>query len=66
MEKCSRTKSVFYILYENFSKIGPIIKKIPKFWDDPLNCMDNIVVRHKLSIELILSVIFTGLKLVYN
>ena len=27
----------FYILCENFSKIGPIIKKIPKFWDDPLN-----------------------------
>ena len=26
----------FYILCENFSKIGPIIKKIPKFWDDPL------------------------------
>ena len=39
MEKCSRTKSVsfsIYILCENFSKIGPIIKKIPKFWDDPL------------------------------
>ena len=27
----------FYILCENFSKIGPIIKKIPKFSDDPLN-----------------------------
>ena len=26
----------FYILCENFSKIGPIIKKIPKFPDDPL------------------------------
>ena len=26
----------FYILCENFSKIGPIIKKIPKFSDDPL------------------------------
>ena len=26
----------FYILCENISKIGPIIKKIPKFWDDPL------------------------------
>ena len=26
----------FYILYENFSKIGPIIKKIPKFQSDPL------------------------------
>ena len=23
----------FYILCENFSKIGPIINKIPKFWD---------------------------------
>ena len=41
MEKFSGTKSVFliwfYILCESFSKIGPIIKKIPKFWDDPLN-----------------------------
>ena len=27
----------FYILCENFSKIGRIIKKIPKFSDDPLN-----------------------------
>ena len=27
---------LFYILCENFSKIGPIIKKIPKFSDDPL------------------------------
>ena len=40
MEKFSGTKTVFffrfYILCENFSKIGPIIKKIPKFWDDPL------------------------------
>ena len=26
----------FYILCENFSKVGPIIKKIPKFSDDPL------------------------------
>ena len=26
----------FYILCENFSKIGPIIKKIPKFQSDPL------------------------------
>ena len=25
----------FYILCDNFSKIGPIIKKIPKFSDDP-------------------------------
>ena len=34
MEKCSGTKSFFfqfYILCENFSEIGPIIKKIPKF-----------------------------------
>ena len=38
MEKISGTTSVFfrfYILCENFSKIGPIIKKIPKFSDDP-------------------------------
>ena len=27
---------LFYILCENFSKIGPIIKKILKFSDDPL------------------------------
>ena len=27
----------FYILCENFSKIGPIIKKIPNFVNDPLN-----------------------------
>ena len=26
----------FYILFENFIKIGPIMKKIPKFWSDPL------------------------------
>ena len=25
------------MLYENFNKIGPIIKKIPKFQSDPLN-----------------------------
>ena len=35
MEKFSRPKSVFiflfYVLFEIFSKIGPIIKKIPKF-----------------------------------
>ena len=41
MEKFSRTKSVFffrfYISCENFSKIGPIIKKIPNFVNDPLN-----------------------------
>ena len=40
MEKFSRTTSVFfflfYILCENFSKIRLIIKKIPKFSDDPL------------------------------
>ena len=27
---------LFYILCENFSKIGPIIKKIPNFVNDPL------------------------------
>ena len=27
----------FYILCENFSKIGPMIKKIPNFVNDPLN-----------------------------
>ena len=41
MEKFSRTKSIFfcrfYILCENFSKIGPIIKKIQNFVNDPLN-----------------------------
>ena len=26
----------FYILCNNFSKIGPIIKKIPNFVNDPL------------------------------
>ena len=39
MEKFSGTKSVFslfYILCENFSKIGPIIKKIPNFVNDPI------------------------------
>ena len=37
MEKISGTKSVFYLFYilcENFSKIGPIIKKIPNFVND--------------------------------
>ena len=40
MEKNFRNKKcyfLFYILCGNFSKIGPIIKEIPKFWDDPLN-----------------------------
>ena len=39
MEKFSRTSVFFlrfYILCGNFSKIGPIMKKIPKFSDDPL------------------------------
>ena len=39
MEKISGIKSIFfrfYILCENFSKIGPIIKKIPNFVNDPL------------------------------
>ena len=38
MEKNSGTKSVFFfcILCENFSKIGPIIKKIQNFVNDPL------------------------------
>ena len=39
MEKFQKQKVFyfrFYILCENFSKIGPIIKKIPKFSDDPL------------------------------
>ena len=48
MEKVSRTKSVFffrfYILCENFSKIGPIIKKIPKFQSDPLNSQVQITI----------------------
>ena len=40
MEKKSRTKSVFilfYILCKNFSKNGPIIKKIPNFVNNALN-----------------------------
>ena len=28
----------FYILCENFSKIRPIIKKVPNFVNDPLKC----------------------------
>ena len=39
MEQISGTISVFFRFYiscENFSKIGPIITKIPKFSDDPL------------------------------
>ena len=40
MEKNSGTKSDFffrfYILFENFSKIGPILKKNPNFVNDPL------------------------------
>ena len=40
----------FYILCENFSKIGPIIKKIPKFWDDPLNKKERV---NKLKQELV-------------
>ena len=30
----------FYILCENFSQIGQIIKKIPKFQSDPLKVLD--------------------------
>ena len=33
----------FNILCENFIKIGPIIKKIPKFCDDPLKGIDPII-----------------------
>ena len=32
----------FYILCENFSEIRPIIKKIPKFSDDPLKAVATI------------------------
>ena len=39
----------FYILCENFSKIGPIIKKIPKFWDDPLKSTNNTLKSSNLS-----------------
>ena len=39
----------FYILCENFSKIGPIIKKIPKFWDDPLNALQKKFMSHPWS-----------------
>ena len=45
MGKFSRTSVYFfrfYILCENFSRIGPIIKKIPKFSDDPLKGILNI------------------------
>ena len=44
MGKFSCTKSIFfrfYILCENFSKIGPIIKKNPKFQSYPLNDIDT-------------------------
>ena len=44
MEKKFQEQQVFlfrfYILCENFSKIGPIIKKIPKFSDDPFKGTD--------------------------
>ena len=33
----------FYIMCENFSKIGPIIKKIPKFQSDPLKKIPALV-----------------------
>ena len=57
MEKLSRTTSVFffrfYILCENFSKIGSIIKKIPKFSDDPLKHYSNYLItkRNKHTIR---------------
>ena len=45
METFSGTTSVFffrfYILCENFSKIGPITMKIPKFSDDPLKTLNQ-------------------------
>ena len=41
----------FYILCENFSKIGPIIKKIPNFSDDPLNCVRRVQLR-RMRIDL--------------
>ena len=40
MEKVSGTKSLLFSIlhiFENFSNIGPIIKKIPKFQSGPLN-----------------------------
>ena len=44
METFSWTKSVsksVHILCENFSKIGPIMKKIPNFVNDPINYCNN-------------------------
>ena len=48
----------FYILCENFSKIGPIIKKIQKFQSDPLNTstkefilVNNAIPSHGIAIE---------------
>ena len=48
----------FYILCENFRKIGPIIKKIPKFSDDPLNAstkdftlVNNAIVSYDIAFE---------------
>ena len=33
----------FYILCENFNKIGPIIKKIPNFVEDPLKIIKKLL-----------------------
>ena len=51
MEKISGTKSVFilfYLLCENFSEIGPIIKKIPNFVNDPLNIAASLIPLHSI------------------
>ena len=34
---------LFHIFCENFSKIGPIIKKIPKFANDPLKPLNYLI-----------------------
>ena len=63
MEKFSRTISfffsLFYILCENFSKIGPIIKKIPNFVNDPLKGNGLDLKRNLLNLDRALKVFAT-------
>ena len=54
----------FYILCENFSKIGPIIKKIPKFQSDPLKRVNRIATCKRVNRKLLKKIDYRLIKIV--
>ena len=56
----------FYILCENFSKIGPIIKKIPKFSDDPLNITRNSLSNNLQRVKLFVLKLISSMKFIQS